>query len=315
MKAQRLRTSTPRLPHRTAAGAALLALVAFIPSTAWCQTYLAVGDSGSQNSVIYYGSTGSYAGFVGGLDQPSGLTYDSSGNLYVENTGDGIISKVTSGGAVSTFASLSQGSFGGGLAFSSGGNLYVSNSGTPNGIVEFNSSGGAAGFTAGFNNPAGLAFDSSGNLYVANLGTNQILKLSSGGALSVFDTLSQGTLAGGLTVNGSGDVYVSITGTANGIDEFNSSGGVAGFTSLGTNVPGALTSNSSGDVFIAITGSNLVSELTPGGALSSFTSLSQGSIEGLAVAVPEPAEVALVLGLAALVLAGWRSRRVRSATG
>ena len=43
--------------------------------------------------------------FASGFNGPAGLAFDPAGNLYVANTGNGTVSKVTPAGVVSTFAS------------------------------------------------------------------------------------------------------------------------------------------------------------------------------------------------------------------
>src|SRR5262249_20688594 len=43
--------------------------------------------------------------FGSGLNSPRGLAFDASGNLYVANSLDGTVSKVTPAGVLSTFAS------------------------------------------------------------------------------------------------------------------------------------------------------------------------------------------------------------------
>ena len=64
-----------------------------------------------------------------GLYITRGLTFDSSGNLYVTNSLDfvGLVSKVTPSGSVSKFSGGL--SFPAGLAFDAGGNLYVTDCG------------------------------------------------------------------------------------------------------------------------------------------------------------------------------------------
>jgi DNA-binding beta-propeller fold protein YncE len=83
------------------------------------------------------------------LNQPNDLTFDSSGNLYVSNFGDSTISKVTTGGTVSTF---------------------VDN-------------------THGLVSPVGVAFNPvSGNLFVVNQGSDSIFQVTPGGVVSSFAT-------------------------------------------------------------------------------------------------------------------------------
>jgi sugar lactone lactonase YvrE len=91
---------------------------------------------GQTFTILRYDSvTGSNLGTFAstGLDHPTGLAFDSAGNLYVANSGNDTIEKFTaSGGILSTtgsvFASTGVGSGAQGLAFDSAGNLYVANS-------------------------------------------------------------------------------------------------------------------------------------------------------------------------------------------
>jgi DNA-binding beta-propeller fold protein YncE len=116
------------------------------------------------------------------------LAFDSSGNLYATNVYANQISKITSGGAVSLFATLAGGYTPTGLAFN--GSLYVSGFGnneisaiTPGGVVSLFAT------LPGGSSPIGLAFDGNGNLYAADNGTNQISKISPDGlTVSTFAT-------------------------------------------------------------------------------------------------------------------------------
>src|SRR5204863_73114 len=121
---------------------------------------------------------------------------DSSGNVYVADTGNYTIRKITPAGAVTTLAGLAgnTGSDDGtgsaarfnrpyGVATDSSGNVYVVDNGnhtirkiTPAGVVTTlaglaGNSGSAdgTGSTARFNGPSGVATDSSGNVYVADI--------------------------------------------------------------------------------------------------------------------------------------------------
>ena len=85
--------------------------------------------------------------------QPQGVAVDSAGNVYVADTGNQTIRKITSGGVVTTLAGLA-------------GN-YGSNDGT--------------GTNAQFYGPAGVAVDGSGNLYVADYFNQTIRKVTGGG--------------------------------------------------------------------------------------------------------------------------------------
>ena len=67
--------------------------------------------------------------FAAGFNGPWGVAFDTSGNLYVANSGSvsSTVSKVTPAGVVSTFASGFNHPMG--LAFDTSGNLYVANQG------------------------------------------------------------------------------------------------------------------------------------------------------------------------------------------
>jgi sugar lactone lactonase YvrE len=113
-------------------------------------------------------NTGSLASFR----NPSGVVSDADGNLYVADTGNHIIRKVTSGGVVTTFAGTAQ------------------SSGSANGT----------GTAARFNGPTGLAIDSTGNIYVADSGNHTVRKITSAGVV----TTVAGTAGSAGTTNGTG---------------------------------------------------------------------------------------------------------------
>src|ERR1700761_6314819 len=83
-------------------------------------------------------------GVIASFNGPSGLAVDASGNIYVADSGNNLIRKITSAGLVTTLA---------------GGDT----TGTVlNGI----------GINSSFFDPLGVALDASGNVYVADAGNN-----------------------------------------------------------------------------------------------------------------------------------------------
>jgi sugar lactone lactonase YvrE len=232
------------------------------------------GAPGPTNSGSADG-TGASAQFTG----PAGVAVDSSGNVYVADTGNNEIRKVTSTGVVTTLAGapgeINYGSADGigasaqfagptGVAVDSSGNIYVADT-ENNEIRKVTSAGvvttlavstnpGSAdgtGSAAGFHQPTGVAIDSSGNVYVADWGNNQIRKVTPEGVVT--------TLAGS-TNPGSAD----------------GTGSAASFES-----PIGVAVDSSGDVYVADTFNFEIREVTPGGVVTTVAgSSAAGSANG-----------------------------------
>ena len=121
------------------------------------------------------------------FSDPSGVAVDSSGNVYVADSGNKRIQKFNSaGGFITKWGSSGSGdgqfSYPCGVAVDSSGNVYVADTSNQR-IQKFNSSGGFitkwGSYGSGdgqFSNPYGVAVDSSGNVYVADSGNRRIQK-------------------------------------------------------------------------------------------------------------------------------------------
>ncbi len=213
------------------------------------------------------GLAGSADGLGGsaGFSNPAGVAVDSAGNVYVADSGNSTIRKISAGGAVTTFAGLagSAGSSDGtgsaarfnaprGVAVDSVGNVYVADTNndtirkitaggtvsTLAGVAGQTGSGDGAGGSARFNAPYAVAVDSGGNVYVADFNSATIRKINTSNTVS--------TLAG--TAN--------VTGFADG------TGFAAKF-----NQPYALTVDSSGFVYVADTYNRAIRMISPAGAV------------------------------------------------
>jgi len=199
------------------------------------------------------------AGFVNGtgtaasFNFPGGVTIDASGNLYVSDTFNGAIRKITPAGVVSTFAS-------GGLIANpeqivadAAGNLYAIDWGT-NDIVKITPAGVTSAIAGGFYSPFGLALDGAGNVYVSDF-SNRIFKVTPAGVTTVF--AGSGTAA-----------------ATNGV------GAAASF-----NNPNFLVADAAGNVYVMDTNNNLVRKITPSGTVTTLAGNgAAGNINGTGTA-------------------------------
>ena len=138
---------------------------------------------------------------------PTGIACDAAGSLYVTDSANDTIRKISSTGEVTTLAGKagSAGSADGvgaaarfnnptGIACDAAGDLYVCDSDdcairkiTPAGQVttvagKAGSVGAAdgSGAVATFDNPTGIAVDAAGSLYVCDYGSDTIRKITFG---------------------------------------------------------------------------------------------------------------------------------------
>ncbi len=181
------------------------------------------------------------------FNYPTDIAIDTSGNLYVVDSGNYKIRKITPAGIVSTFAGNGTNgnvdgigtlaSFSGltNITIDTSNNLYVSDTFNNNTIRKITSAGvvttlagGASPFNiegvgsnAGFYSPEGITIDKSGNLYVAESYGNKIRKITPLGVVTTFaGTGKTGGLDGpiatatfykpiGITIDNSGNIFVA----------------------------------------------------------------------------------------------------------
>ena len=145
--------------------------------------------------------TGSLALF----NQPTGLVLDASGNLFVADTGNSTIRRITPAGAVTTLAGLAA--------------------------IGGNQDG--TGFNAMFNQPRALSIDSSANLWVADTGNDAIRKVTPAGVVTTL-TLRQGsTSSSSSSSSGSTPSGGTTTSSASGGPNGNGAGATGGLLPAG----------------------------------------------------------------------------------
>ena len=189
---------------------------------------------------------------------PGGIALDTSGNLYIADTGNnrirmvavttGIITSVAGTGSSITYngdniaataASLSGPR---GIAIDSVGNLYIADSGNQRirkvtattGIIITLAGTGVSGYngdniaatSASLRSPAELTVDSSGNIYIADTGNNRVRKV---------------TVATGIITTVAGNGQESISGTGDNVSA----------VSTGLTFPGDVAIDAVGNLYIA----------------------------------------------------------------
>ncbi|HWK84745.1 MAG TPA: hypothetical protein VNS61_13510, partial [Caldimonas sp.] len=147
------------------------------------------------------------------FNHPFGVAVDAAGNVYIGDTFNQTIRKITAAGVVSTLAGLanSQGIADGsgnvarfhqpgGVAVDTAGNVYVADAGnstiraiTPAGVVSTlaGSAGNAGnidgtGAAARFNAPIDVTVDAAGNVYVADSSNQSIRLITPAGVVTTF---------------------------------------------------------------------------------------------------------------------------------
>jgi uncharacterized protein (TIGR03437 family) len=190
-----------------------------------------VDTSGNITTVAGNGTPG-YTGDGGAatsaeLNDPQGVVVDSSGNIYIADTANNAVRKV-SGGKITSIVGNPGGSAGytgdGGqgtvaqvfhpaaLALDSAGNLFIADTSNEairklnlsSGIISTVAGQGGPGFggdggqatRAQISNPQGLAFDSAGNLYIADTTNNRIRMVAPDGIITTAAGSSSSGFAG-----------------------------------------------------------------------------------------------------------------------
>jgi sugar lactone lactonase YvrE len=215
-----------------------------------------VGTNGIITTVAGNGTYG-YSGDGGAatnasLCDPTGVTLDASGNLFIADTSNQRIRRVGTNGIITTVAGNGTNGYSGdggaatnaelyypgGVALDASGNLFIGDASnqrirkvSTNGIITTVAGNGTYGYfgdggaatNAELYWPSGVALDASGNLFIADQYNNRIRKVGTNGIIT--------TVAGNGTTVYSGD------------------GGMA--TNAGLNWPYGVALDASGNLFIA----------------------------------------------------------------
>jgi uncharacterized protein (TIGR03437 family) len=205
------------------------------------------------------------------LGAPSNMVLDAVGNLYIADSANNRVRRISPSGIIVTVAG--------------------------NGVAGF-SGDGAAATSAMLHSPEGLATDADGNVYIADTKNNRIRKLLPGGTIISIagngnaSFFGDGGPAGaaslhspqGLFNAGGGHIYIADTGNqrirelqpdgtittvaGNGATGSGGDGGAA--TSAQLSMPSGVTLDAAGNIYIADQGNNRVRMVSTSGIISTL---------------------------------------------
>jgi sugar lactone lactonase YvrE len=163
------------------------------------------------------------------LNKPAAVVVDSTGNLYIADTGNDVIRMIKTAGTITTIAGNGTAGFSGdggpatsarlnspyGLNVDSTGDIYVADS--MNNVVRMvNAAGiistiagndtngysgdGGQATSAALNNPQDVALDSQGNLYISDRNNNRIREVNTPSGSVLFPTTAVGSTSAAVTI-------------------------------------------------------------------------------------------------------------------
>jgi uncharacterized protein (TIGR03437 family) len=164
------------------------------------------------------------------LNAPSSVSVDAAGSLYIADTGNQRIRKVTTDGRISAATNLGLLSPVYAIPDSSG-NIYIADAKAGKILKASSNNGVPATVLSGLASPRGLALDQLGNLYFTEAGNARVSRLSPGG--SVVSLGGKWGIPRGVAVDSAGNVFVADTGLQQ-VLQIDTSGNAAPIAGTGT---------------------------------------------------------------------------------
>ncbi|MGH2711770.1 MAG: hypothetical protein ACRDH9_11280 [Actinomycetota bacterium] len=206
------------------------------------------------------------------VQQPEDVATDAAGNVYIADTNNHRIRKVTPGGTITTVAGNGMSGFSGdggpatsarlrfpeGVWVDTAGNIFIADEGNQRvrkvdtaGNISTIAGTGTAGFAgdggpataARLNQPEDITTDPAGNVYIVDNENHRIRRVSTGGTISTF--------------------------AGNGFEGYAGDGGAA--TSARLNDPSGVAYNNANDnLYISDTDNNRIRQVSPGGTITTY---------------------------------------------
>ncbi|HTX39115.1 MAG TPA: NHL repeat-containing protein [Bryobacteraceae bacterium] len=229
-------------------------------------------------------ATGDEPAMSAQLYSPVGVAVDASGNIFISDTYNGYIRKVTPDGIVHFFAGVGVGpqlgslqsgvqaateqlSFPAGMVIGPNGNLYFADAGTERvlmissdeaittiaGSVQSGYSGdGGPATSAQLSWPRDIAFDNTGNLYIADSVNNVIRRVDANGVITTI----AGTGAAGFSGDGKSALSAQF------------------------NVPSGIAVDKNGSVYVSDTNNYRVRKIDPTGVVATIAGTGVAGFSG-----------------------------------
>src|SRR5690606_10205349 len=294
------------------------------------------------------------------FNRPRGVSTDSQGNIYVADSDNHKIKKITPNGVVTTFAGSTQGDADGtgtdaqfniprGLAMDNQDNLYIADSNnhkirkiTPNGVVT-TLAGSVSGFedetgeNAKFNLPYAIVIDGQNNLYIADHFNHKIRKITPNGVVTTLAGSAQGDSDGmganaqfwgpsGIELDSQNNLYVA--------DHFNHkirkitpsgvvttfAGSTTGFEDeLGENAkfktPFGIAIDPQNNLYVSDYGNNKIRKITPNSMVITVAGSTSGFANGSGTDAQFNGPTGITLdNQGNIYIAGFSSHKIRKIT-
>ncbi len=254
------------------------------------------------------------------LLEPRAAVMDSAGNLYIADSGNRRVRKVSPAGVTATLAGF-ENALASSLAVDASGNVYIGAycrvwklplggkliqiAGT--GTCGHAGDGGAA-TQARIGNVRGVAVDSQGNLYLADVDSDRVRKVDSSGVITTFAGTASSGYSGdngpaiaarlngpnGLAADEAGNVYIADTGNhrirkvaTSGVITTLAGTGAAGAAGDGgpadaarLSSPGGLAVDRQGNLYIADAGNHRIRRVSSVGAISTVAGTGTAGYSG-----------------------------------